>query len=430
MLMFLSILSTAIALVLLVPTLVFFLEVVAGCFFPPHETMFIGDRRSGRIVILIPAHNESVGLRPTLEDVKQQLRPEDRVVVIADNCNDDTATVAAASGAEVIVRSDSSKIGKGYALDWGVRFLAADPPDIVIVIDADCRVTAGSLDRLAHEAALTQRPVQALYLMTGSTGSSINHQVAEFAWRVKNWLRPSGLASLSLPCQLMGTGMAFPWKIIQSAELSSGFIVEDLKLGIDLALAGHAPLFCSSATVTSTFPTSAPGAEAQRHRWEQGHIGMILTKAPAMLYAAVRHRNRSIFVLALDLMVPPLSLLALLLFVALIASSALVFMGTHPYALMVSATSMLLVFLALVMAWRECGRSILPLRTFALLSAYIAEKTYLYGSVLLGKRVSQWVRAERNKSKLPDEANPVFRPANPCESRSDYPLPAKAISKI
>jgi cellulose synthase/poly-beta-1,6-N-acetylglucosamine synthase-like glycosyltransferase len=278
--------------------------------------------------------------------------------------------------------------------------LAADPPDIVIVIDADCRVTAGSLDRLAHEAALTQRPVQALYLMTGSTGSSINHQVAEFAWRVKNWLRPSGLASLSLPCQLMGTGMAFPWKIIQSAELSSGFIVEDLKLGIDLALAGHAPLFCSSATVASTFPTSAPGAEAQRHRWEQGHIGMILTKAPSMLYAAIRHRNLSIFVLAFDLMVPPLSLLALLLFVALSVSSALVFIGTRPYALMVSATSMLLVFLALVMAWRECGRSILPLRTFAFLPAYIANKTYLYGSVLLGKRVSQWVRAERNRPKL------------------------------
>jgi cellulose synthase/poly-beta-1,6-N-acetylglucosamine synthase-like glycosyltransferase len=400
MLMLLSILSTAIALVLLIPTLVFFLEVVAGCFLPVPETMVISDRPSGRIVILIPAHNESVGLLPTLEDVKQQLRSEDRIVVVADNCNDDTAAVAAASGAEVLVRNDSSKIGKGYALDWGVRFLATDPPDIVIVIDADCRVAAGSLDRLANEASLTQRPVQALYLMTGPAGSTINHQVAEFAWRVKNWLRPSGLASLSLPCQLVGTGMAFPWKIIQSAELSSGFIVEDLKLGIELALAGHAPLFCSAATVTSTFPTSAQGAEAQRHRWEQGHIGMILTKAPALLYGSARHRSLSMFALALDLMVPPLSLLALLLFIALTVSSALAFMGMRPYALTISATSVFLVFLALVMAWRECGRTILPLRTLALIPSYIARKVYLYGAILLGKRVSQWVRAERNRSKL------------------------------
>jgi cellulose synthase/poly-beta-1,6-N-acetylglucosamine synthase-like glycosyltransferase len=400
MLIFLSILSTATALVLLIPTLVFFLEVVAGCFLPPHGTTFISDRRRGRIAILIPAHNESVGLRPTLEDLKQQLRPEDRIVVVADNCNDDTAAVATASGAEVVVRNDSSKIGKGYALDWGVRFLATDPPDIVIVIDADCRVTEGSLDRLAQETALTQRPIQALYLMTGSVGSPINHQVAEFAWRVKNWLRPSGLASLSLPCQLVGAGMAFPWKIIQLAELASGFIVEDLKMGIELALAGYAPLFCPLAIVTSTFPTSAQGADAQRHRWEQGHVGLLLTKTPAMFYAAIRHRNLSIFVLALDLMVPPLSLHALLLFVTLIFASALAFIGVRPYALIVSATSMLLVFLALVMAWRECGRSVLPLRTFTLLPAYVARKVYLYRSILLGKRVSQWVRAERNKSKL------------------------------
>jgi cellulose synthase/poly-beta-1,6-N-acetylglucosamine synthase-like glycosyltransferase len=397
-LIFLSLLSTAVALVLLIPTLVFFLEVVAGCFLPPHETTFISNRRSGRIAILIPAHNESGGLRPTLEDLKQQLRREDRIVVVADNCTDDTAAVATASGVEVIVRDDSSKIGKGYALDRGVRFLTADPPEIVIIIDADCRVAAGCLDRLAIEAALTQRPVQALYLMTAPAESQINHQVAEFAWRVKNWLRPSGLASLSMPCQLMGTGMAFPWKIIQSAELSSGFIVEDLKLGIDLALAGHAPLFCPSGTVTSTFPVSAPGAETQRHRWEQGHIALILTKAPAMLYAAVRHRNLGIFVLALDLMVPPLSLLALLLFVALIASSALAFIGARPYALMVSATSSLLVFLALAMAWRECGRSILPPRTLVLIPTYIARKVFLYKSILLGKRMNQWVRAERKKS--------------------------------
>ena len=50
--------------------------------------------------------------------------------------------------------------------------------------------------------------------------------------------------------------MAFPWDVIRSANLANGFIVEDMKLGLDLALAGHSPVFCPSATVTSTFPTS------------------------------------------------------------------------------------------------------------------------------------------------------------------------------
>ena len=53
--------------------------------------------------------------------------------------------------------------------------------------------------------------MQILDLMTAPEDSPINYRVAEFAWRVNNWVRPLGLAALGLPCQLMGTGMAFPW---------------------------------------------------------------------------------------------------------------------------------------------------------------------------------------------------------------------------
>ena len=95
----------------------------------------------GRLAVLVPAHNELVGLRPTLADLKRQLRSDDRLLVVADNCDDDTATVATSLGAEVTVRTDPTKIGKGYALDWGLNHLAKDAPDLVIIVDADCRVT-------------------------------------------------------------------------------------------------------------------------------------------------------------------------------------------------------------------------------------------------------------------------------------------------
>jgi len=49
-----------------------------------------------RIAVLITAHNESVGLTPILEDVKQQVQPDDRILVVADNCTDDTASIASA----------------------------------------------------------------------------------------------------------------------------------------------------------------------------------------------------------------------------------------------------------------------------------------------------------------------------------------------
>ena len=154
----------------------------------------------------------------TLDDIKAQLRSGDRLLVVADNCTDDTAAVAKVAGAEVTERHDLARIGKGYALDWGLQHLSVDPPEIVIVIDADCRLATNTLDQLAMACATTRRPVQALYLMTAPDEPSINYRVAMFAFRVKNWVRPLGLRALNLPCQLMGTGMAFPWECISVSQ--------------------------------------------------------------------------------------------------------------------------------------------------------------------------------------------------------------------
>src|SRR5262249_8178269 len=148
------------------------------------------------------------------------------------------------------------------------------------------RLSDAAIDRLAAACILTRRPAQSLYLMDTPAKSSMEHRVARFAMRVKNWLRPLGMKALNLPCQLMGTGMAFPCDVISMADLASGSIVEDLKLGLDLALAGAPPSFCPTARITSYFPASIEGALSQRTRWERGHIGMMLS-APGLLWTGL-----------------------------------------------------------------------------------------------------------------------------------------------
>jgi glycosyltransferase involved in cell wall biosynthesis len=212
---------------------VLFFEITAAITLPQQRPMCPKDGVRRRVAVLVPAHNESSGLLPTLASIQGQLLPGDKILVVADNCTDDTAAIATAGGADVVERKDATKHGKGYALDWGIRRLRMNPPEIVIIIDADCTLMGGAIDQLALTCATTGRPVQALDLMTAPTASQINHQVAEFAWRVKNWVRPLGLRVLKLPCQLMGTGMAFPWEIIGSADLGNGSLVEDLRLGLD-----------------------------------------------------------------------------------------------------------------------------------------------------------------------------------------------------
>jgi cellulose synthase/poly-beta-1,6-N-acetylglucosamine synthase-like glycosyltransferase len=383
-----------ITVILALPCAIFSIEIFVSIFSLNRALPAIGSGRRGRVAVLIPAHDEAGGIATTLDDIKVQLRATDRVLVVADNCSDDTATIAASSGAEVTVRSDPARIGKGYALDWGLNHLAAAPPDIVIMVDADCRVMAGTIDRLARLCEATQRPAQSLYLMKAA-GSAINHQVAEFAWRIKNWVRPSGLNALGLPSQLMGTGMAFPWTVIRAIDLSSGMIVEDLKLGLDLASSGKAPIFCPSAIVTSTFSPSVRGAAAQRKRWEYGHLAMIITTAPRLLYEAVKRRDLNLMVMVLDLMVPPLSLLGASLVVVAALGAIAASLGGSPVALQLSLVNLTVLTAATFLAWLKIGRDILPLRSFALILSYFMGKVRLYWAFLSGQRVSSWIRADR-----------------------------------
>jgi len=382
---------------LAIPVLAFLIEVTASVAFrsPPQRNSGSVTRR---LAVLVPAHNEEVGLSSTLESIKLDLIPGDRLLVVADNCTDNTASVARTAGAEVIERRDLNNIGKGFALDYGLRHLDNDPTDVIIMIDADCQVAPGTLDALVSTCAATKRPAQAQYLMTVPPKSDIKRKVAEFAWCVKNKVRPLGLLILSLPCQLTGSGMAFPWGVIRSANLASGAIVEDLKLGLDLAIAGHPPVFCPSALVTSEFASSAIGAEDQRRRWEHGHINMIASAALPLIAAGMKRRDAGLVALGFDLAVPPLALLAILLTFATLISAALVFAQGSALPLIMSLANLSAFTFAVLIAWWKFGRQIMPLKSILSIPAYVLSKAPLYQRLLLSRdRVQGWIRTDRGE---------------------------------
>src|SRR6201996_4166295 len=113
--MMISIFLTAIAAVSSIPVLIFFIEVVAALSHRDAPLPPVDRGAPRRLAVVIPAHNESTGIVPTIADITPQLKHGDRLIVIADNCSDDTAAVAAAAGAEVVTRDDMTQVGKGYA---------------------------------------------------------------------------------------------------------------------------------------------------------------------------------------------------------------------------------------------------------------------------------------------------------------------------
>jgi glycosyltransferase involved in cell wall biosynthesis len=350
---------------------------------------------NARVAILVPAHNESVHILPTLRCLKEQLQPSDRLVVIADNCQDDTAALARASGAEVLERQHANLRGKGYALAFGVDALRGTPPDVVIVVDADCTVNAGGIRALAQRCMQTQRPVQMLDLMVAPPGAGLRTRMLEFAWLVKNKVRPLGSFRLGDACHLMGTGMALPWDLAGKAQLATGHIAEDMKLGLDMAIAGRPPVFLAQAQVTSDFPLDAAVARTQKTRWEHGHLKTLREELPRLLSSFMHRPNIAVLVLAMDLVIPPLALyfLGIVLIVPLLAvgshfSAAL----TPAFAIALAAATCL--FTAVALAWLRYGKHLLSPRELMTVPLYAVWKMPVYVAFFL-RRQSGWTKTSR-----------------------------------
>ena len=380
------------AVLLLVLVAVFFLQVLGACLQGERQSALEGFQP--RIAVLVPAHNESAVIVSTLASLRPQLHEADRLLVVADNCSDDTAALARSAGAEVLERVDVERRGKGFALDFGLRNLQASPPEVLVIVDADCQVAPGALHRLAALALQKCCPVQGLYLMFSPPQASRKLRMAEFAWRVRNQVRPLGWHALGLPCQLMGTGMAFPWVLTGKMALANDNIVEDMKLGVDLALQGVAPTFCPDALVTSEFPLTSSAVHSQRKRWEHGHLSMIVSEAPRLFGYALQKRDLRALAMVLDLIVPPLALLAALLAAMLMLGLVWKAIGGTVWIASMAATLCGIFAVAVLLAWWGWGRSVVSFRELMSVPIYILAKIPLYLGFLT-RRQKEWVRTDR-----------------------------------
>src|SRR3954454_842477 len=94
-----------------------------------------------RVAVLVPAHDESALSARCVRSLRDQTYPTKlyEVVVIADNCNDDTAEAAERAGARVLVRNDKTARGRARALRWALDQVLRQEarPDAVAVVDAD-----------------------------------------------------------------------------------------------------------------------------------------------------------------------------------------------------------------------------------------------------------------------------------------------------
>jgi cellulose synthase/poly-beta-1,6-N-acetylglucosamine synthase-like glycosyltransferase len=373
--------------------LLLFVEILAATRSPALTAPLAGKRAT--LAVLVPAHNEEADIAQTVETLLWQMNPDDRLIVIADNCCDRTAEVARQGGAFVLERENQRFRGKGYALDYGLKFLADAPPEIVAIIDGDCEVAPGSLDALAHHVQIGQRPVQSTYLMKLPPNATLRDQISGFALTLKNLARPLGMKALDWPSLLTGSGMAFPWPLLQTVSLAGNKTVDDMQLTIDFALQGAAPIYVPESLVTGRLMQSSHAA-SQRSRWEHGHIEVILTQVPRLLWTALAKRRWDLLILGLDLMIPPLSLF-ILLWLSLIG----VHIGAYIGGLITSNMILLAmgaglpIILSIAIGWLKFGQDLLPLKAWTGLPHYLLWKIPIYAKFVTQPQ-TRWLKTERD----------------------------------
>ena len=345
--------------------------------------------KAGPIAVVIPAHNEAASIAATLANVRSQLRPEDRVIAVADNCTDDTAARARAAGAEVVERNDPARRGKGYALQFALDHVRAAPPAIVVFTDADCAFADGALLRVAGVAAAAERPAQALYLMKAPAESGPRLKVAAFAWAFMNHVRMRGLQRLFDVTRFTGAGFAAPWSVIESADLASGEIVEDLALTFQLARKGAPPLLVADAVIESEFPTGEEALTRQAARWSIGSMRYAARASLSALSDGVMRGKPALIGAAVDLMIPPLTIFMAALFAAAaLGAVAWIWTGdATPFLLAVWA--LLLTATSIVAGWHGFGRDALPPEALHGAFDFLLSKLNVFGAA--GRRsASGW----------------------------------------
>ena len=354
------------------------------------------ESRGASAVIVVPAHDEAAIIGSRLTALKEAATGRARILVVADNCTDSTAEIARSLSVEVIERFDPARRGKGFALDFARSHLAANPPDVVLIIDADCSTDAQSIGLLVACCASNARPCQAVYLQAPSLEGPPTVQISTFAFFVRNVIRQRALLRLAARVHLLGTGMALPWLLFESANLASANIVEDLEMGLEFAEAGHSPLMIEGAAVVSE-PASEKETVEQRRRWEGGFLVSAAKRAPLILARSLRNGDAAGLFAAIDLLIPPFALLLLLDgIVLLLAAFVSTLAGASLWPALVLTFSLAAAGISLLAVWVAGGSRFIRLSGLAKLPLYLVWKLPLYLGLARRGAPKEWVRTGRS----------------------------------
>jgi cellulose synthase/poly-beta-1,6-N-acetylglucosamine synthase-like glycosyltransferase len=238
------------------------------------------DDPSSKFLIVIPAHNEESGIAITVRSCLSADYPSlfFGVLVVADNCTDQTAARAREAGARVVERSNMEKKSKGYALEYILDSLQQSGElaalDAVVVVDADTTIDPNLMRAFDEELRKGRQWLQAYYTVA-NPDASWRTRLLVYAFSLFNGVLQFGLNALGSSAGFRGNGMCFATRGLTHRPWRSYGLVEDMEYSWKLRVSGEKIRFVREARVYGIMVASGGQAAAdQRLRWEFGRREM------------------------------------------------------------------------------------------------------------------------------------------------------------
>jgi cellulose synthase/poly-beta-1,6-N-acetylglucosamine synthase-like glycosyltransferase len=248
----------------------------------PHDTGRDARPNHRQITTVIPAHNEGNNIAATMTSLRTQTVPPDRIVVVCDNCIDDTERLARETGADVFVTRDNTD-KKAGAINQAMGFLlpVLDDAGFVLVMDADSVLAPNWIETALHafDGDATVGAVGGIFYGEGARGLIYQLQRNEYIRYARDILRRrKGVWVLT------GTSSMFRVPVLREVRSARGgvlpgsngdvynvdAITEDMEITLALLTLGYRCVSPKECSTTTELMPSWRDLWNQRIRWQRG----------------------------------------------------------------------------------------------------------------------------------------------------------------
>ena len=242
------------------------------------------DKRT-RYAVVIAARNEEGVLPHLLQSIAAQDYPRELITtyVIADNCTDRTAAVAAQHGATVYQRFNTRQVGKGYALNYLFRQIRQSGDwgryDAFLVFDADNLLEPDYISQINKVCGAGYEVFCGYRNSKNFADSWVSSGHGIWYLHESTHLNQSRMI-LGNCCTVSGTGFGFTRQLLERLDGWNFFtLTEDVEFRTWCATHGVRIGYSHDAVLYDEQPITLPLSVRQRTRWVQGGIQVSLRYA-------------------------------------------------------------------------------------------------------------------------------------------------------